>query len=312
MTAFAGPIISTVDLDVWEHLLTNGFSMQRVASQHLDSKEVERLWGFGGHSADTAIYQTDGLSDQIRVVKFSPGVQTTIRTPASGYDCNALKVIDYYTADFGAAVKRLDAAGFKLKDDIAHYDLPNAKGITEGHLWGPDDVVCALIAGPVGFLGEFVTRTNALHSEVMSVSAPVESPEVVAEFYRDIGLFEVYRYEINDASFQELVGANKKLHIRAVNFGTRREDPYLGIIHYGLPKRTYKSLAAESVMPNRGLAGATILAADLPAIAEVCARRGDEIVAEMGPVTLAPWGRCLSFSVRAPHSVLHHFVQPLD
>ncbi len=311
MTAFTGPIISTDNLAAWDRLLTQGFSMNLIGRESLDSKMVAALWGLEHHSAETVVYQTDGLADEVRLVNFDPGSPATIRDPGSGYDTNALKVIDFYTADFDAAVERLAGAGFYLKDDIAKYDLPNAAGIVEGHLWGPDDVVCALIAGPVGFLGEFVTRTNALHSEIMSVSAPVDEPDEVAQFYYDIGLSEVYRYEIDDVSFQHLVGADSRLHIRATNFGTRREDPYLGIIHYGLPAGTASSLAEAGAMPNRGLSGATIRAVDVPAIAAVCEKRDDDIVAGVCNVNLEPWGNCVSFAVRAPHGVLHHFVQPI-
>ncbi len=311
MTRFLGPIISTNKLSLWEQLLTGGFAMQASEVSSLGSADVERFWGLSGYRANTQTYTSLSQVDEIRVVAFDPEPAATIRDPLSGYDSNALKVIDFFTSDFDAAVSRLGRAGFRLKDDVAKYDLPEAAGIVEGHLWGPDDVVCALIAGPAEFLGQFVRDTRSLYSEVMSVSAPVAEPTAVIAFYELLGLQDVYRYEIDDVSFQQLVGADLRLHIRAVNMGNDRRDPYLGIIHYGLPDRAFKRLNSRAVMPNRGLVAATVMVERLDQLAEACQQQGLEILAPPVDAHIAPHGPCRSFCVKAPHGVIHHCIEPI-
>ncbi len=305
---FLGPIVSTHQLTVWERLLAEGFDMAEVARQDLAVSDVAALWGLEGHSAETVLFETPGTPYGIRLVALDPPSAESIRDPGSGYDCDALKVIDFFTADFQAARARLEDIGFRLKDEIAEYDTDSGH-ITEGHLWGPDDVVCALVAGPPGFLAEFVTVADRVVSEVHSVSAPVEDQAAVVGFYESLGLTEVHRYEVTDESFQHLVGANDPLHIRAINMGSVRHQPYLGVIHYGLPTGSYQSLADRNRWPHRGLAGATVRVTDMAATLHACQQAGGTLLARQNKVELAPYGSVTAAAVRAPHGVLHHLIQ---
>ena len=309
MTAkFLGPIISTDSADTWTHLLVSAFGMRVVAQQNLSAGEVEAFWGIGGHSAATIWFETPGTPYGIRVLQLTPTSSICIRDPNSGYDCNALKVIDFFTADFDAARAKLEQAGFHLKDEIAEYDTDSGH-ITEGHLWGPDGVVCALVAGPRDFLSEFVSITDRVVSEVHSVSAPVDNQAAVVGFYASLGLHEVHRYEVTDESFQHLVGAKDPLHIRAINVGSVRHEPYLGVLHYGLPVGTYKSLAERARLPHRGLVGATIRVPNVQAATAACQQAGATLLA--GPVLeqLQPFGAVTTSAVRAPHGVLHQLLE---
>jgi catechol 2,3-dioxygenase-like lactoylglutathione lyase family enzyme len=304
---FLGPIISTNRIDEWKQLLINAFGMDEACRQSLTSAQVEQLWGLVGHSAVTSVFQTANTPYGIRLLQLDPASSETIRKPESGYDCNALKVIDFFTADFEGARQRLESAGYRLKEDIAEYDTENGH-IIEAHLWGPDNVVCALVAGPEDFLAEFVTVTDRLVSEVHSVSAPVSDQPAVVRFYESLGLDEVHRYEITDESFQHLVGASEPLHIRAINMGVRREAPYFGLIHYGLPSDSYASLAGRACLPNRGLVGATLRVPDVSAAVENCQCAGATVLAGTGSFQLAPYGNVASAAVRAPHGVIHHLL----
>ena len=306
---FIGPIISTNDLDRWRTLLINAFQLREVAFERLGPEPIAELWGLRDHSAETAVFETPGTPFGIRVVEFSPLSDISIRDPASGYDCNALKVIDFFAPDFDAARAQLEDCGFKLKDDIAEYDIESGR-VIEGHLWGPDNVVCALVSGPGAFLNGFVTVKDALVSEVHSVSCPVDDPQGVIDFYREVlGLEEVYRYEVTDESFQHLVGAKTRLHIRAVNMGLRREEPYFGIIHYGLPPDAYRSLKDRAVLPHRGMVGATLWVSDIAAVEKTCRERGAPIVAPRAQLDIAPYGSAQSMAIRSPHGVLHHLLE---
>lgn len=282
--------------------------MEQVARQDLSTAAVEALWGLASHRAETVWFETPGTPYGVRVVQLEPASAITIRDPKSGYDCDALKVIDFFTADFNRARENLERAGFKLKDEIAEYDTASGH-IVEGHLWGPDGVVCALVAGPKDFLGEFVTITDRIVSEVHSVSAPVENQAAVVAFYASLGLNEVHRYEVTDESFQHLVGAKDPLHIRAINVGSVRHEPYLGIIHYGLPPGTYQSLAERAQLPHRGLVGATVQVADVRAATTDCQQAGATLLAPPAASELTPFGRVTSAAVRAPHGVLHQLIE---
>ena len=305
---FVGPIITTNALDVWSKLLTEGFQLQQVSRETLSSSDVEALWGLSDHSGETAMFETPGTPFGIRVIELDPSSELTIRHPASGYDCDALKVIDFFTEDFERARAHLNSLGFSLKDEIAEYDNPAGR-ITEGHLWGPDEVVCALVSGPKGFIKDYVCVADRLVSEVHSVSCPVEEPERVTHFYQSIlELKEVHRYEVTDESFQHLVGASEPLHIRAVNVGVRKEEPYFGVIHYGLPEGSYQSLKERAVMPNRGMVGATVWIDDMDTLTERCAAGGVPVIAPVIERELAPYGPVESCAIRAPHGVLHHVI----
>ncbi len=307
---FLGPIVSTGELHTWQRLLTQAFGMEQAARQRLNRAEMAALWGVQGvDQAHVGYFQTPGTRYGIWVVQFDPPSPCTIRDPASGYDCDALKVIDFFTADFSGARARLERAGFTLKNEIAEYDTANGR-VLEAHLWGPDDVVCALVAGSREFVAKFVTVSDRLVSEVHSVSAPVRDQPAVVRFYESLGFREVHRYEITDTSFQHLVGAHDPLHIRAINMGVTRQRPYLGIIHYGLPEGTYQSLAEHARLPRRGLAGVIVR---VPHVAEAvlrCRDAGARVLAPVAEIGLEPLGSVIAASVRAPHGVLHTLIQP--
>lgn len=305
---FLGPMICTDAAETWIHLLTEAFGMELVCLQDLSAAEVEGFWGLTGQSAVTLWFETPGTPFGIRVLQLASTSPECIRDPNSGYDCDALKVIDFFTVDFAGARARVEAAGFQLKKEIAEYDTESGH-ITEGHLWGPDGVVCALVAGPREFLSEFVTVTDQVVSEVHSVSAPVEDQPAVVAFYASLGLDEVHRYEVTDESFQHLVGAKDPLHIRAINVGSVRHEPYLGIIHYGLPPNTYQSLAERACLPRRGLVGATIVVPDVRSATKACQQAGATLLAAPAAAQLLPFGTVTSAAVRAPHGVLHQLIE---
>lgn len=304
-----GPIVSCTDVGAQRALFEGVYGLKRVAEQVLSEVEVLGLFGVEGRRALTMLLETPGTHFGVRLVQFDPLSDMVIRDRSSGFDCDALKVIDFYAPDMAAAAAAVQTAGFKLKDDIATYDLPGGR-FSEGHLWGPDEVVTALIGGPKAVLSDVVTLTDRLFSEVMSVSSPVEDPDRVVAFYDQVlGLGVIHEYAIDDASFGKLVGTAHAMKLRARNIGTRRTEPYFGIIHYGLPKNAYKSLRERSVFPTRGLVAGTLFVSDIEAHAARARDFGCDIVAPVAEVTLKPYGRVKSFAMRAPHGVIHHLIE---
>ena len=310
VTAIHGPLVSCRDLTVQRAMFERVYGLKAVVEQDLGRTAVHTLWGVVDRTAKTVVLNTPGTPFGVRLIQFDPVSDIVIRDRASGYNSDALKVIDFYAPDFAAARAHLEAEGYKLKHEVAEYDLPEGH-FTEGHLWSEDEVVTALVSGPADFFRGFATTTDKLFSEVQSISAPVSDMEAVLAFYQDVlGLGVVYEYGIDHDSFADLVGTRHKLQLRARNVGVRRTEPYFGLIHYGLPETAYESLRDRAVMPNRGLVGATVLVDDATGAARRAGVHGAEITAPLVTADLAPYGRCLSFTVRGPHGVVHHVVQP--
>lgn len=286
------------------------YGLKKVAEQEFDEAATKTLWGVEGRRSRTVLLETPGTLFGIRLIRFDPVSPIVIRDQSTGFDCDALKVIDFYAPDIAAAEAAIKRAGFKLKDEVATYELAGGK-FFEGHLWGPDQVVTALIGGPKSFMSDFVSVTDRAFSEVMSVSSPVEDPAKVLAFYDQVlGLWVIHEYVIDDASFGKLVGTSHKMSLRAKNVGLSRSQPYFGIIHYGLPKGAYRSLKDRSVFPNRGIVAGTLFVTDVVKHAEAARAFGCDIVAPLASVTLKPYGRVQTVAIRGPHGVIHQLIEP--
>ncbi|MDX2225362.1 MAG: hypothetical protein SFV21_21585 [Rhodospirillaceae bacterium] len=304
-----GPVISCGSLAAQRALFEKVYGMKPVAEQDLDRAAVQALWGVDGHAARTVLLETPGTHFGVRLIQFDPLSAIVIRDRSTGYDCDALKVIDFYAPDIAAAVAHIEGAGFKLKHEVAVYDMPEGR-IFEGHLWGPDEVVTALISGPKDFFSQVATVVDRTFSEVQSISGPVADTGPVLAFYDQVlGLGVIHEYAIDDDSFAGLVGTPHKLKLRAKNIGLKRTEPYFGIIHYGLPPGAYKSLRDRSVMPNRGLVAATLFVAHIEDHENRAIEFGAEVLAPVAEVKLSPYGVVKSLTLRAPHGVIHHLIE---
>jgi catechol 2,3-dioxygenase-like lactoylglutathione lyase family enzyme len=305
-----GPLISTGHLQAHAELLGEVFGMQCLAEVELDDAAVRDLWGVPERTARTALYQTSGTQTGIRLVQFDPVSEVVIRDRHRGDEHDALKVIDFYVPDFAAAVARLEAAGHHLKDALAEYDLPEGH-FREAHLWAPDEVVYALIAGPAGFMAGVVRLVDRPFSEVMSLSTPVTDRAGAVAFYQQaFGFDEIYRYGFDDASFADLVGSANDLQLTAINVGTSLLDPYFGLINYGPASARARSLADRCQLPHRGIAAAVIYTDRLTQVIDRCRQHGHEVVAGPAMADLPPHGIVPSALIRAPHGVLHHVIEP--
>ena len=310
VTSIHGPIISGGDLAAQRDVFDKVYGLVAVAEETLTADSVAALWGLSGRTALTVVLETPGTRFGIRLVQFDPQSDIVIRHKPSGYNSDALKVIDFYAPDFYAAKTHLEAKGYHLKDEVAEYELDNG-AFLEGHLWGPDAVVTALVSGPKGFFRNFATTTEKLFSEVQSISAPVSDMPAVLAFYEAVlGLSVIHEYGIDHESFADLVGTQHKMKLRAKNVGLVRTEPYFGLIHYGLPETAYDSLRDRAVMPNRGLVGATVIVDDAADVARNAESHGADTLSALTEVELAPYGQILSFTVRGPHGVVHHIIEP--
>lgn len=262
-----GPIISSSNLDT--HLaMFEAFGLKEVARQDRSIDETSTIWGTVGQASREITMNTPGTPFGIRLIRFDPGSDVEIRQPSRGSDSEALKVIDFYTPDLSAARRQVEAAGFRFKDEVADYETAEGR-FQEAHLWGPDGVVCALLAGAPDFFAELATVCDRTFSEPQSISGPVQNPDAVLAFFEDVfGLGVIHRYELEDPTFQALVGTTAQIKLRAWNVGSRKTEPYFGIINYGMPSGTQTSLFEIARPPARGMIGATLRVRDAATIAK--------------------------------------------
>ena len=307
-----GPLVVTADLARQRELFEAVFGLSLIADQELDALATQTLFGISARSARTVLLETGGTSIGVRLIQFRPSSNLVVREGVKPTDADALKVIDFMVPDFEKAVAALAARGFKLAAPPAEYSTPADGRFTEGHIEGPDGVLCALLKMHDTPLSKYVAVADRTFSEVLGVSAPVSDRDAALAFYRDILKLEtVLSYEIANESFQKLLGSKEKTLLRGVNFGLGAKAPMIGVIHYGLPSAAFQSLRERSVLPHRGLQAIRLSVSSVDRVAEAVAAANLETLAPVTEALLFPQGRVKSLLIRAPHGVLHHFTETL-
>lgn len=305
-----GPIVSSSDLAAHVRLFET-FGMTVSSRHELGTAECSAQWGTVGQAAVEVVMASAGTRYGARLLHFQPVSGEVIRDRARGYDADAPKVIDFYAPDFETACAVVKRAGYAIREPIAEYDMPEGHFV-EAHVWGPDEVVCALIHGPAEFCWRFAVITDRMFSEPQSLSGPVSEFEASIAFFRQVLDFEVlYRYGIEDDSFRGLVGsAQPDFNLRAVNVGWTTEEPYLGLIHYGMRTDSYASLRGRARPPNRGTLGATIVVEDADAVANRVAAAGGTIIAGPGLGMAGDLGQVRFVTFTAPNGGCYQAVTP--
>jgi len=307
-----GPLVVTANLARQREMFEGGFGLTLAADQELDASSVKGLFGVADRAARTVLLQTQGTSIGVRLIEFRPSSGIAVREGTRPIDADALKVIDFMVPDFERAVAALSARGFKLAAPPAEYATPEDGRFTEGHIEGPDGVVCALLKMHDTPLSKYVSVTDRMFSEILGLSAPVSDREAALGFYRDaLKLETVLSYEIANESFQKLLGSGEKTFLRGANFGVAGKGPMIGVIHYGLPSSAFRSLRGRAELPNRGLQAIRLSVVSVDEIARIAAGANLEIAAPVAEALLFPQGRVKSVLIRAPHGVLHHFTETL-
>lgn len=304
--AILGPVIVTAELARQLELFGEVVGMRVEDDATLDEAAAAALFGTQGRRARVVRMATPGTAIGVWLVEFTPGSETVIRVGGRGVACNALKMIDFFTADRVAAVARLRAHGFEIVDEGASVDLPDGSRFREAHAKGPDGVMVAAIEPLNVDAATFVSVTDRPFSEVQSSSGPVADFEPVRAFYQDVlGVMRGFHYEFESESFSRMVGADRLLRIRADNYGRVLEDVMLGIIHYGLPPGSYDDLRERARPPHRGLVGVRLVVQGLDALLARCRAAGVEVVREAHTLALPGPVTPRVAAVRAPHGVWH-------
>lgn len=296
-----GPIISSSNVDA--HIaLFGAFGLSETGRQERSIEETSGIWGTDGQASLEVTLETPGTPFGVRLVQFTPGTDIQIRQPERGSDSEALKVIDFYAPDLDEALKQIEAAGFRFKDEIADYDTPEGR-FREAHLWGPDGVVCALISGDPDRFESLATIRDRLVSEPQSISGPVQDQQPVLAYLNDtFGLQVIHQYGLDDESFDALVGSDDSMKLRAWNVGTKTSEPYFGIINYGLPAGSQTSAFTTSRPPARGLLGATLFVRDAALVSQ---RTGTPSRAQHIPGL----GDCTTVTAQGPNGAWFQAVQ---
>jgi len=308
-----GLLVSVSDPDVHLRLFRDAVGMTVLAEEALSESDVDRLWGLAGSRADSWLLGVDprgaAAGIGVHLVRFDPQSPIAVREGATGTDSDALKVCDFMVSDFEGARTRMEGAGFPLTSDPATYDVPGVGRFTEGHIDGPDGIKIALLKSHDADRGRFCRDVDSLFSEVLGFSAPISDPTPVARFYEALGLNEVFRYEIESAGFETMVGIAQATKAVGINYGLSEIDPMLGTIDYGLAKQHYSSLRDRAELPNRGFLAVRLAVSSVDAVAATAERWGLEVAAGPSRARMAPWGSVGSIVLRAPHGVLHHCIE---
>jgi len=304
-----GPILSVKHLSDHQHFFGETFAMQSTAKGQLCPTQTGHLLGVDGCAMETVFYQRVPTDFGVRLWQIDPPHDETVREPERGTDLDALKVIDFYAAEFDDSIDALNTAGYRPKDSIARYTLPEGE-FCEAHFWRPDNVVCAVISGPADFFANFVTARDRQFSEPQSISAPVSDVSAVVDFYEHVfGFTELYRYQIANPSFDAMVGTDEPINLSAINIGTDLRAPYLGVIDYGQTASRGASLAGRSRPPMRGLVGVEFAVESVDNIVNAATRWNASIIAGPSVLTYPPYGPVISCLIEGPHGVIHHVLQ---
>lgn len=307
MNRIHGPILSSSDIDFHCQMFNEVFGMQRGVTESLTPSETKRLLGVTKHSVWTTVMTTPETDFGIRILQFDPVPKAAIRQRSKGMMPGAAKVIDFFTTDLRQALKGAREFGLDVSDDIAEYDSPEGR-VREAHAWVLDEVVCAFIEGSDGMFTRFTAGLDRLISEPQSISGPTHRLDESVRFFNDVFELDViYRYEVNDSNFGDMIGSDVPVNIKARNIGSKLTEPYIGLIDYGI-ETTDADVIPPVALPARGLLGVTVISDDLEAIA----RRAADPSVVAGAVhgaALEPWGRCSTLLLRAPNGMLLHVVQ---
>ncbi len=305
-----GPIVSTSDLDAQTALYSDCFGLQANDVFSLTTPECGSLFGLADRSIKSRWLAVPGTSFGVRLWAFDPPAGETVRDPMRGTDRDAPKVVDFYAPDFDQAVNHLANMGHNVKSSIAEYSISDGT-MREAHLWGPDNVVSAVISGPETFFNQFATVRDRIFSEPQSISSPVSDLGQALRFYKEVfGLSTVYEYSFEHSSFDALVGTDTPLQLNAANVGTSTREPYLGLIDYGGDLPGSVSLKGKAQPPARGLVGVELMVEDIDdVIKRVNHFEGATILGRAAFDDFPPHGKTRTLLVEAPHGVLHHVIE---
>lgn len=306
-----GPIIATSDIELQQKLYgPSCLGLQSSGVFEIAQDVAASLLGEPTQHWSHCWMDEPTTHFGVRLWHFSASKNTPVRHPSRGTDRDAPKVIDFYAPDFELAVEKLVTTGWNVKDSIGEYDLPEGS-MKEAHLWGPDNVVTAVISGPADFFKNFATLCSAPFSEPQSISTPVTNLSEACLFYQQVfGLSAVYEYEIESKSFDALVGTDDSLKLKAVNIGVSTKEPYMGLIDYGSIDPHSQSLHGETRPPARGLLGVEMLVNDLSKIiaaAQECDTAA--VLSEARQIEYPPYGAVRSAFIEGPHGMLHHVME---
>jgi hypothetical protein len=106
-----------------------------------------------------------------------------------------------------------------------------------------------------------------------------------------------------------MVGTDKpQFSLRAINVGLTTEQPYLGLIHYGMAPGSFNSLKGRARPPHRGTLGATIVVRDVDEVARRALACGGSLLAAPVTAEVAPFGRTRCALIAAPNGGCYQVV----
>ncbi len=308
MNYLYGPLISSSDGDFHQRMFEQVFELETVSQAAMDSDSVSRVFGLTHCSATFTALVTPATRYGVCVVEFDPGANETIRHRSRGLVPGAAKVIDFFVRDLEQALARARDFGLQINDEIATYQSPEGT-VREAHAWVLDEVVCAMIDPPPAMMEKFSCDLQRAVSEPQSISGPTTELEASADFFHRLFGFEViYRYEVNDSNFGEMIGSTEPVNIKAKNVGWNLRAPYIGMIDYGLAKPGDETIKPV-LPPIRGLLGVIVITDEMAAV--VSRAPDDAVLVPLSRGGLpGPWETAQSLLLRAPNGMALLVIEP--
>lgn len=299
-----GPVIISAAPDAQQRLFVDGFGLHAQPPRRLSAAALRARFGIEADAAEVREFSEPLTGTGVLLVAPEPPPADSIRAAGGPLDVDALKVVDFASADINAARARLAAAGFPASEP-ARYPMPEGPAVAEAHVRGPDGITCALLnITDAPLAARFSRLPEAVIGDIIAVSAPVLDPAPVQAFYEQVlGLRQVYDYRVESPAFAAMIGAPGPVHLGAVNFGTDTRSQYIGIIHYGVPAGQQRSLAGRSGGDHAGLFALRILVTDVAAI--LARARPEQVLAATATIDGVRRAR-----LRAPHGVVHLLEEP--
>lgn len=248
----------------------------------------------------------------VRLVRFHGARQQLIRSSARTWDTGGIFDIDVYTRDARKLYRALQAEGWSAYGDPADYSWAGFD-VCEVVATGPDGLVIALIEPKRGIPPGF--------PRIDGFSRVFNSAHMVSDFARTQRWFvEVlgWRYgidsEVRDVAEpgQLMLGLPLPLAKETVK--------RIGIVHpegindgslepIALPGLTGRDFSNQCVAPHLGWFAWRYPVEDARECASQIRARGGEIYVAPKAVTIAPYGPCVTFSVRTPDGAIIEFVE---
>lgn len=315
---FSEAIVSVSDLAYWTEFLTTVFQWEVVHSGAPDSA-LRSLWHLTDNTDMTETLLRDPIAETnqggIRLVNFS-GVKKQHARPASyAWDTGGFFDLHVQVKDVHGLYEEMQKSGWHGFTEPKRLDVSGVV-IDEVLVKGPDGMAFALI--------ERISPPFQVVEGYQRVSPAWNAPQMVSDFTA------AHRFYAEGLGFKPTIEAEMppapdgdnlfglplsvaRTTVTQLAFfhptGQRGAMGSVDILH--LPGIGGRDLSDSTKPPNLGLVLLRYPVKDVRAYAADVANAGVKLWSEPTPVSIAPYGHCIAFSVRSPEGAILEFYESM-